>query len=167
MDFWETFSESNVAIYFWSIFLCVSDLVLLHFYESVETRVCESGSKISFWYGRFLEMPQKVCEGDILHVMAYASFLKCPKIEAIQFRCFSRFKIDHVFFSRNAPLFYVRFSWNAPFFPIWYRKSRVSDRNFRSSVFYNISLSNKTQASGKYRFWSSGHQYFKNVTIFL
>ena len=43
-------------------------------------------------------------------------FLKCPKIEHIQFRCFSRFKIDHVFFSRNAPLFYVRFSWIAPFF---------------------------------------------------
>ena len=37
-------------------------------------------------------------------------FLKCPKTEHIQFRCFSRFKIDHVIFSRNVPLFYVRFS---------------------------------------------------------
>ena len=32
-------------------------------------------------------------------------FLKCPKIEHINFRCFSSFKIDHVFFSRNSPLF--------------------------------------------------------------
>ena len=42
-------------------------------------------------------MSQKVCEGDILHEMAYGFFfLKCPKIEHIQFRFFSRFKIDHV-----------------------------------------------------------------------
>ena len=42
-------------------------------------------------------------------------FLKCPKIEPSHFRFISRFKVDHVLFSQNAPLFYVRKSWNAPF----------------------------------------------------
>ena len=42
-------------------------------------------------------MPQKVCEGDILHVMAYAFFPEMPQIEHSHFRFFSRFKID-VFF---------------------------------------------------------------------
>ena len=48
-------------------------------------------------------MPQKVCGGRILHVMAF--FLKCPKIEHSHFGFFSRFRIDHVLFSRNTPLF--------------------------------------------------------------
>ena len=35
-----------------------------------------------FWskvYGRFLEMPQKVCGGDILHVMAFAKIFEMPQ----------------------------------------------------------------------------------------
>ena len=66
-------------------------------------------------YGGLLEMPQKVCGADILHVMGYAFVFKCPKIEPIHFRFFFRFQIDHVFFSRNAPIFYVRYSLNVPF----------------------------------------------------
>ena len=64
--------------------------------------------------------------------MAYAAydmhfFLKCPKIEHIQFRGFSRFKIDPVFFSRNAPLFTVcSFSLKCPNFPIWFWKWGIS-----------------------------------------
>ena len=55
-------------------------------------------------------MSQKICGGYILFVMAYAAydmhlFFKCPKIEPIQFRFFRRLQIDHVLFSRNAPLF--------------------------------------------------------------
>ena len=49
-------------------------------------------------------MPQKLFERCILHVGAYAFFSECPKIEYIHFRCFFRFKTDHIF-PRNAPLF--------------------------------------------------------------
>ena len=50
--------------------------------------------------GRSLKCPKK-------HVRDLF-FLKCHEIEHIHFRSFFRFKIDHVLFSRNAPLFYVR-----------------------------------------------------------
>ena len=50
----------------------------------------------------------------IVQSEATGGYSKCPKPS--HFRFFSRFKIDHVLFSRNAPLFSVRFSWNAPFF---------------------------------------------------
>ena len=43
-----------------------------------------------------LEMPQKVCGGDIFHVMAYAFLLNCPKIEHIHYWWFFHYKIDHV-----------------------------------------------------------------------
>ena len=43
-------------------------------------------------------MPQKVCGGYILHVMAYAFFPEMPQIEHIHSRFFSRFKNDQVFF---------------------------------------------------------------------
>ena len=51
-------------------------------------------------------MLQKVCGGDILHVMAYAFFPEMPKNRTYSISVFSRFKI----FSRNIPRFYVRFS---------------------------------------------------------
>ena len=66
-------------------------------------------------YGGFREIPQKVCGGDILHLMTYAFFLKCPKIEHIQFRCFSRFKIDHVFFL-EIPHFFMLKNLEMPHF---------------------------------------------------
>ena len=43
-------------------------------------------------------MPQKAFEGGMFHVRADAFSLRCPKIEHIHFRIFSRFQIDHVFF---------------------------------------------------------------------
>ena len=56
---------------------------------------------------------RKAFEGYILQMRAYAAYrmlhticfkiLKCPKIDHINFRSFSYFKIDHVLCSRNGP----------------------------------------------------------------
>ena len=58
-------------------------------------------------------MPQKACEGGFCHVII---FLKCPKIEDFSFRWIFCFKIDHVLFFWNTPLFWARIFWNTPFF---------------------------------------------------
>ena len=55
-------------------------------------------------YGGNYEIPKKACEGDIFHVMAYA-FFKCLIIEEFHFRFLFGFKIYHVLFLGNAPLF--------------------------------------------------------------
>ena len=47
-------------------------------------------------------MPQKAFEGGISHVRAYAIFPEMPQNRTYSF---SRFQIDHVFFSRSAQLF--------------------------------------------------------------
>jgi len=65
-------------------------------------------------YGEYYEMHQKACERWFCHVIAFAIFLKCPKIKEFHFRFFFYFEIDHVFFL-NAQLSYVLFL-NAPFF---------------------------------------------------
>ena len=43
-------------------------------------------------------MPQKAFERGIYHVMAYAFFSKCPKIEDFHFRYIFCFLINHVLF---------------------------------------------------------------------
>ena len=72
------------------------------------------GKKNIFWiwsYGRLYEIILKAFEGVPSHMMVFS---KCPKIEEFHFRFLFCFKIDHVLFIRNAPLFYVRNIWNIP-----------------------------------------------------
>ena len=70
-------------------------------------------------------------------------YLKCPKIEEFHFRFLFCFKIDHVRKIRNAPLFYVRNIWNAPFFPFsesdrkngaFQQKKRLESLAFRKNT---------------------------------
>ena len=80
----------------------------------VNTKGKVSSLIYSHIYGSYYEMPQKACERWFCHVIAFAIFLKCPKIKEFHFRFFFYFEIDHVFFL-NAQLSYVLFL-NAPFF---------------------------------------------------
>ena len=53
-------------------------------------------------------MPQKLCGGDILYLMAHAFFPEMPQNRTYSTSVLFRFKIDHVFFARNGPFFYVQ-----------------------------------------------------------
>ena len=92
----------------------------------------------TFW---FSPTPEIIHRPIFSRLMAYAAydmhlFLKCPKIEPIHFRFSSRFQIDHMLCFRNVELFYIRNSWNAPFFSF-----SESDRNngaFREKSTWSI-----------------------------
>ena len=84
-------------------------------------------------------MPQKACERGIYHVMEYAFFRNAPKSKMFIFGSFSLFRIkwekfnwSRAFF-RNAPLFYTRFFFKCPIFPIWFWKQKMN-RKWTSSI---------------------------------
>ena len=73
-------------------------------------------------YRGYLEMPQKTCEGGILHVKAYAIFPEMPQNRTYSFSVlFSFSNRSRAFFSK-CPTFFCSFFLKCPIFPIWFWK---------------------------------------------
>ena len=69
-------------------------------------------------------MPKNACERGIYHVMEYAFFSKCPKIEDVHFRFIFCFSIEYVFFF-EMPHFSMLNFFEMPHFPIRFWKFRT------------------------------------------
>ena len=98
-----------------------------------------------------MKCPKKHVKDDFVMWLHLPIYLKCPKIEEFHFWFLFGFKIDHVRINRNAPFFYVRNIWNAPFFPF----SESDQEKWSISNNWHV-INFKTEKEPKIKFFDFG-----------